>query len=148
MGDNMIANIAGSKETFTGAVDFISPQIDPITRTISIRTTLTNTKNNVLRPNLYMDVSIMHSLPLALTIPTSAIIRLKNLDYVITQNNNKQFVAKEVSLGTSSEGYTQIIEGLSENENVVTSSQFFIDSESNVQASLQRFTLDNKQKAV
>ncbi|BCD92637.1 hemolysin D (plasmid) [Francisella halioticida] len=141
-GYDLIASIAGTQEKFIGKIDFISPEIDPITRTVSVRATLRN-KDDILRPNLYMDVSIVHKLPKALTIPSSSIIRLKDINYVIIQNKNKEFSAQEVILGQSAQGYTQILKGLALGDEVVTSSQFLIDSESNVQESLKRLTHSN-----
>ena len=84
VGDKLTGKVKGINHTFTGRITFISPTVDPITRTVAVRATLDNDKH-LLKPNLYMDVSISaKELPKTLSIPNSAVIRLKNIDYVIT----------------------------------------------------------------
>ena len=63
---------------------------------------------------------------------------------MILENGKGQFSAQEVKLGLEANGYTQILAGLTANDNVVTSSLFLIDSESNVQASLKRLNANHK----
>ena len=47
-------------------------------------------------------------------------------------------------MGIETQGYVQVLEGLSQEDKVVTSAQFLIDSESNVQASLVRLNVNHK----
>lgn len=141
VGDKLIIKNDKINANITGKIDFISPKISPTTRTISVRATLNNEKY-LLRPNLYTDISIEHNLTRQLTIPTSAIIRRKDLDYVIVKNGN-DFFAKKVKIGQTAQGYTQILQGLQANDEVVISSHFLIDSESNIQESLKRLTLSD-----
>ncbi|WP_440993697.1 efflux RND transporter periplasmic adaptor subunit [Cysteiniphilum litorale] len=144
IGDEISGKINGTNEISKGKLTFISPTIDPVTRTVTIRATLDN-KDQLLKPNLYMDVSILSKkLAKSLTVPSSAIIRLKDLNYVILENEQGQFSAQEVKLGLEANGYTQILAGLTVNDNIVTSSLFLIDSESNVQASLKRLNANHK----
>ncbi len=141
IGDEIIGKVNGLNRIFNGVLTFISPTIDPITRTVTIRATLDNTEH-VLKPNLYMDVSILSQQSIkALSVPSLAIIRLKDINYVILETGNGQFGAQEIALGLETNGYTQVLSGLKPGAKVVTSAQFMIDSESNVQASLQRLGL-------
>lgn len=144
VGDKLTGKVKGINDAFTGTITFISPTIDPVTRTVAVRATLDNSKQ-LLKPNLYMNVSIISKeLPKTLSIPSSAVIRLKNINYVITQNKSGRFIAKEIKIGVETQGYVQVLEGLSQDEKVVTSAQFLIDSESNVQASLVRLNVNHQ----
>jgi Cu(I)/Ag(I) efflux system membrane fusion protein len=102
VGDKLTGKVKGINDAFTGTITFISPTIDPVTRTVAVRATLDNSKQ-LLKPNLYMDVSIISKeLPKTLSIPSSAVIRLKNINYVITQNKSGRFIA--LSFTTKSQG--------------------------------------------
>jgi Cu(I)/Ag(I) efflux system membrane fusion protein len=144
LGDVLSGSVDGLKnEVFSGKISFIAPSIDPITRTLSVRATLDNPQNK-LKPNLFINVSIATKpLEHVLTIPTAAVIRLKTLDYVILSLENHRFVAQEVKLGIEAEDHYQVLAGLSDQDNVVISAQFLIDSESKVQESLRRLTQYN-----
>ena len=50
-----------------------------------------------------------------------------------------RFEPREVKLGRRGDGYTEIKEGLSVGDEVVTSANFLIDAESNLKAALQAF---------
>ncbi|TNF69387.1 MAG: efflux RND transporter periplasmic adaptor subunit [Gammaproteobacteria bacterium] len=142
IGDEIKGKVKGINHIFKGKVTFISPTIDPVTRTVAVRATLDNT-DELLKPNMYMDVSIVSkTLPRTLSIPDSAIIRLKDINYVIIQNKDDRFIAQEVKLGIETQGYVQVLSGLNESDKIVTSALFLIDSESNVQASLKRLNLN------
>ena len=142
IGDEITGHLDGVAHSFKGKITFISPTVDPITKTVSIRATLDNS-TNLLKPNLYMDVVLnAYQLPHQLSISKAAVIRLKNIDYVITQNKDNRFIAKEIKLGIATEEYYQVLQGLKVGEKVVTSAQFLIDSESNVQASLVRLGME------
>ncbi|MCF6767664.1 efflux RND transporter periplasmic adaptor subunit [Thiotrichales bacterium 19S11-10] len=139
VGNDVIGKVTGIEGvTFHGVINFISPTVDPVTRTISVRATLDNTSQQ-LKPNLFMDAVIRTS-PLkdVLVVPKSAVIRLKEIDYVIVASQDNYFFAQEVKLGESNDHYYQILNGLKKGDKVVVSAQFLIDSESDIQASIKR----------
>jgi Cu(I)/Ag(I) efflux system membrane fusion protein len=76
----------------------------------------------------------------ALTIPAQAVIRTGERNVVVVALGAGRFEARDVKLGAQGNGLAEIKAGLSEGEQVVTSSQFLIDSESNLQAAIQKMT--------
>ena len=134
-------------EKYTGKVQFISPIVDPVTRTLQVRLAFDNSKLE-LKPNMFANVQIQAK-PRedVLTIPREALIRSGNNDHVILDLGKGEFIAQEVKIGIESEGKYEIVAGLKAGDKVVTSAQFLIDSESNVSAGMRRITTnDNKVK--
>ncbi len=67
-----------------------------------------------------------------LAVPDSAVIHSGQRDVVVLDLGHGLFQAKAVTLGVSSRGLWQVLEGLTEGERVVVAAQFLIDSESNL----------------
>lgn len=131
-----------------GELIFINPQLNPNTRTLKVRLAFPN-PDLLLKPNMYADISIYANRKNnVLAIPLSAVIKNNNMSYVIVSGENNTFYAKEVIVGQTRDDAIEIKKGLTEGQKVVTSGQFLIDSESNVQQSLMRIGLQSKQKPI
>jgi len=83
----------------------------------------------------------------AITIPSEAVVRSGERDQVFVVREPGKFEPRTVKVGLTAEGLTQITEGVDVGEEVVTSSQFLIDSESKLREStakmLEALTMDN-----
>lgn len=127
---------------YNGKVSFIYPTIEPKTRTVKVRIDVQN--NGELKPDMLANVTIMgKELDNALVAPENAIIRSGKNDIVIIALGEGRFRPQNVLLGEYSDGYYQVLNGLSEGDQIVTSAQFLIDSESNLRTALNQFTSDN-----
>jgi len=125
-----------SGRSFEGKVTFINPVVDPKTRTIQVRMEFDN-PDWELKPDMYANVMIKSPVEIeALAVPEEAVIRSGLENRVVVQNAKGQFSSKKVTLGAQAEGYIQISDGLKEGDKVVTSSNFLIDSESNLKEAL------------
>ena len=123
---------------FSGQVDYVYPVLDPKTRTLRVRLRFDNPKER-LKPNMYARVSIYGRLkPNALTIPREALIPAPGRDRVVVALGDGKFHVHEVMTGLESGEYVEILAGISEGDQIVTSSQFLIDSESSIAGSIQR----------
>jgi membrane fusion protein, copper/silver efflux system len=123
---------------WTGSVEFIYPDLDPVTRTLRIRLRFDNSEG-LFMPNMYAHVDIyVDEKREALSIPREALIRDAKQDRVIVALEGGRFEARQVSPGIESGDYIEIKSGLEEGEQIVVTSQFLIDSESSLKASLQR----------
>jgi Cu(I)/Ag(I) efflux system membrane fusion protein len=121
-----------------GVVDYIYPDLDPVTRTLRVRLRFENPEEKLM-PNMYAHVTVYAGeRKEALSIPREALIRDAKQQRVIKALGDGRFQAQEVVAGIESGDRVEIISGLYEGDNVVTSSQFLIDSESNLKASLNR----------
>jgi multidrug efflux pump subunit AcrA (membrane-fusion protein) len=74
----------------------------------------------------------------ALVVPTEAVLRTGERSVVILSQSEGRFLPREVTTGFSQGGLTQILEGIGEGDEVVTSSQFLLDSESKLQEAIQK----------
>lgn len=121
-----------------GKIDYIYPMLDNKTRTLKARVSLTN-KTQLLKPNMYLDAVIHYQDEAdSLTVPSEAVIRTGTVDRIVLALGGGQFKSVEVKLGRINSQQAEILEGLSEDDCVVTSAQFLLDSESNKAADLQR----------
>jgi Cu(I)/Ag(I) efflux system membrane fusion protein len=127
-------------EPHEGEVTFIYPELmKPETRTVSVRIELPN-PDGKMRPGMYADVVLEPGKEDAvIAVPDSAVIDSGTRQVVLVAKGNGRFEPREVNLGRRGEDYTEVTEGLSEGEEVVTSANFLIDAESNLKAALQSF---------
>ena len=129
-------------EVFSGRVDYVYPVLDPKTRTLQVRLRFDN-PNERLKPNMYARVTIFgKSHPGALSIPREALIRGQDVDRVVVALGDGNYTVHEVMSGIESGNWVEIVAGLEEGDEVVTSAQFLIDSEASLAGSIQR--LDSK----
>jgi len=132
---------------FNSRITFIYPTLDAKTRTVKVRFDIPN-YNNELKPSMFATIDIsgkdLSNHPL---IPEQAVIRSGQKNIVIIALGNGKFKSVEVKLGENAKGYFQVLEGLDEGTRIVISSQFLIDSESNLKAALNQFRPFNKDTA-
>lgn len=127
-----------------GQVDYVYPTIDPVSRTLTVRLSFDDVAG-ILMPNMYADVEIQgRAREGVLTIPVEALIRSSQGDRVILALGEGRFRPARVVAGVQSGNFIEIISGLREGEVVVTSSQFLIDSEASLNASLLRLSLEGE----
>jgi Cu(I)/Ag(I) efflux system membrane fusion protein len=125
-------------ERWVGTVDYVYPELDPTTRTLQVRLRFDNTAG-ALRPNMFARVEISgDETGPVLHVPREAVIRGGNADRVVLALGGGQFRAQPVELGIETGEQVEIRSGVSEGDVVVTSGQFLIDSESNIDAALAR----------
>ncbi len=125
-------------ETWQGKVNYVYPTLDPKTRTARIRLRFQN-RNDLLKPNMFAQVTIhADAKEDALMIPREAVIRTGTQDRVVLALGEGRFKSIEVKLGRMDEQYVEIIAGLESGEEVVTSAQFLLDSESSKTSDFRR----------
>ncbi len=125
-------------QVFTGQVDYVYPVLDPKTRTLRARLLFENPGER-LKPNMYARVSIYGKLhPNALSIPREALIRAPDRDRVVVALGDGKFRVHEVLTGVESGEFVEILAGIEEGDEIVTSAQFLLDSEASLAGSIQR----------
>jgi Cu(I)/Ag(I) efflux system membrane fusion protein len=131
IGDTAKIQLSGIPgKQFEGRLDYIYPYAESKTRTIKARLVFDNPEQ-LLKPNMFAEVSIYAGRKIdAIVIPDEAIVRSGTRTQVFIVREKGKFEPRIVRLGIASEGQVQVLEGLSAGEEIVTSSQFLIDSES------------------
>ncbi|OUD16302.1 efflux RND transporter periplasmic adaptor subunit [Thioflexithrix psekupsensis] len=126
-------------QSWQGTVDYLYPELDPVTRTLKARLHFPNPKRE-LKPNMFAKITIYGEPKTnVLTIPKQALIVTGQREAVITALGDGRFQAVDVTTGIWEKDQIEITSGLTENNVVVISGQFLIDSEANLQASFLRF---------
>lgn len=121
--------------SFKAKISFISPDIDPQTRTAKARIEIAN-KDQSLKPNMYANVFIKKTLGDSIVVPDDAVIDTGLRKIVFVRSEGTMFEPRELQLGPRVEGQFVVLEGLKTGDEIVTSAHFLIDAESKLKASL------------
>lgn len=123
---------------FKGHITYIYPELDPKTRTLRVRLLVPN-QDELLKPNMFAEVKIFGGPKKdLLKIPREALIVTGERESVVMDLGNGQYQPVDVVSGMHSHNEVEILSGLKENDHIVSSGQFLIDSEANLQASFSR----------
>ena len=125
-------------EVFEGSVDYVYPVLDSMARTLKVRLRFENPDER-LKPNMYARVTVFAGARNdLLSIPREALIRSGRADRVVVALGKGSYTVYEVMSGIESGNWIEIIAGLEEGDEVVTSAQFLIDSEASLAGSIRR----------
>ncbi len=130
-----IAAVAYPGEVFQGKVVSLKPVLDAMTRSLDARIEVEDSGHQ-LKPEMFVDVNIKVDLGEKLAVPEEAVMDTGERKVVFIAQPEGHFVARDVTLGHKAAGFYEVLEGLSEGDLVVTSGNFFIDSESRLKAAL------------
>lgn len=131
--------VSGSKATltlsalpgreFTGTIIFISPAVDPQTRTVTVRAAIAN-PGGVLKPNMFGELRLGTGRERqALVVPQEAVVRQDDSSFVFVAANDSLFSRRSVSLGSARQGEIEVTAGVAEGEHVVANGAFLLKSE-------------------
>ena len=123
-----LASVPG--RSFHGTLDYIYPYAEAKTRTTKVRLVFEN-KERLLRPDMFADVTILSDTQEdAVVIPAEAVVRSGDRAQIFVVREPGKFEPRDVALGVESQGFVTVLDGVSEGEQIVTSAQFLVDSES------------------
>jgi RND family efflux transporter MFP subunit len=125
--------------TLSGRVDFIYPDVDMATRTARVRIVLSNPDGS-LSPGMFVRAALKVSMGTQLIIPASGVLQSGTRQIIFVDHGNGYLEPREVQLGTRVGDDFVVLRGLKEGEQIITSANFLIDSESQLQAALGSFT--------
>ena len=125
-------------KVFTGRVVSVDPILDAATRTTRVRA-LVSTPDAALRPESFVNVRLQVPLGRRLAVPKDAVMDTGEHQIVFVVRGAGEFMPRAVTLGREAEGAYEVLSGLEPGEEVVTSANFLIDSESRFRAALAGF---------
>jgi len=126
-------------KAYTGTVTYVYPTLTAETRTVPVRVELAN-PGGLIKPGMFAQVELhVSGKGKVVTVPVSAMIDSGARQVVLVQADEGRFEPREVKVGARSDNYIEIIDGVAEGEQVVTTANFLIDAESNLQAALTGF---------
>ena len=123
---------------FTGRVDFIYPEIDPVTRTARVRLRFANPSLKLV-PGMFVNVSIEAPMGEQEVIPASGVLQTGTRAIVFVDQGDGYLEPRDVRLGAEVGDEYIVLSGLKPGERIVTSANFLIDSQSQLQAALSAF---------
>ncbi len=140
-----LASVPGA--TFTGSVAYIYPYAEAKTRTTKVRMVFKNDAR-LLRPDMFAEVSIKAAVQKnAIVIPAEAVVRSGAKAQVFVVRGPGKFEPRVVKLGVESDGKVIILKGIKAGDEVVTSAQFLVDSESKLREATSKMLDSIKAKA-
>ena len=129
-----------STRTLRGKVTFVYPEIDPQTRRAKVRIEFAN-PGLEFKPQTYVTVILKTPGGHQLAVPKEAVIDDGNRQYAILARPNGYFEPREIKVGPPVDDYFPLISGLIAGDRIVTSAQFLVDSETNLQAAMKSMSL-------
>lgn len=126
-------------ETFPGRIDYIYPYLKEASRTARVRLRFPNPQLK-LKPEMFAQVQIKSPVTKeAVVVPTEAVLDTGLKQHVFVALGGGKFEPREVKLGVygNDNHYREVLSGLKGGEEVVTSAQFLLDSESRFREAIQ-----------
>jgi len=125
-------------QVFAGKVDYLLPQLDATTRTLPVRLVFSN-PNLKLRPGMYVNVDLKLPLGRRLVVPDSAVFHSGMKNLIFTYAGDGNIAPHEIELGPLIGDEFVVSKGAKAGEQIVTSANFLIDSEAQLQAAAGAF---------
>lgn len=134
-----IVMISQPEKEIKGKVSFVEPVFQETTRTVKVRVVIDNS-NDVFKLGMYSDLIIEHDMGKGLLIPESALLRtgVRNLAFRVLPEN--RFEPVEVKLGGQFNDQFEVLAGLKNGDEIVTSAGFLIDAESRLKSATSAMT--------
>jgi Cu(I)/Ag(I) efflux system membrane fusion protein/cobalt-zinc-cadmium efflux system membrane fusion protein len=123
---------------FNGRIDQILPQVDMATRTVRVRLAFSN-PGVVLKPGMYVNVAIVVQLGRQMVVPTSAVLQTGTRAIAFVDHGNGNLEPRAVETGPQIDDSVIVLSGLKPGERVVSSANFLVDSEAQLQAAAGAF---------
>jgi cobalt-zinc-cadmium efflux system membrane fusion protein len=133
-GDDVVVQTDAYPDSFHGRISYVSPALDPNTRTLQARIVVDN-PGEKLKKDMYCTVTVTAgSISNATAVPDSSVLRDENNQpFVYVALGANQFGRRDVDIGQSQNGQTQILKGISVGEKVVGDGSLFIQFANSLQ---------------
>ncbi|MGD0304973.1 MAG: efflux RND transporter periplasmic adaptor subunit [Candidatus Acidiferrales bacterium] len=128
VGDDVVVQTDSYASTsFHGKISFVSPAVDPTTRTLQARIVVDN-PGEKLKNNMYVTAVVTAgSVQNAIAVPDASILRDdENQPFVYVANSSNSFGRRSVDIGQSENGVTQVLKGLSPGEKIAGNGSLFL----------------------
>jgi RND family efflux transporter MFP subunit len=115
-------------ERFPGKITNLGQELDPKTRVMQVRVVLNNPGQR-LRPEMLANAEIpVGEATSMLTVPSDAVQQIDGQDIVFVRTGGDHFTVRPVHVGTTVDGRTPVLEGLTAGEQVVAKGSFVLKS--------------------
>jgi len=134
VGDDVRIDNEAYSDVVRGKIQYVAPALDPTTRTLQARIEAANPGER-LKKDMYVIAEVSAGvIPNAITIPDAAVLRdSQNMPYVYAQTGTNQYARRNVTLGESQGGVTQVLTGLQVNDKIVGDGSLFLQFQNSIQ---------------
>jgi len=123
---------------FAGRVSFIWPQLDQTTRTAKVRLEIPNPELK-LSLGMFVNVKLAIALGRQLAIPAAGVFQSGTRQIAFVDRGSGYFEPREIEIGARAADDVVVTKGLKAGDRIVTSANFLMDSESQLQAAMGSF---------
>ncbi len=116
------------KSIFVGRIVYVADTINPVTRTVTVRTVVQNPER-ILKPAMLASMHITETPRLYLAVPESAVVREANQDYAFIAEGNNSFLRVPVELDHVIGDVRPVLKGLTDGQQIVMEGAFHLDNE-------------------
>jgi Cu(I)/Ag(I) efflux system membrane fusion protein len=132
-------------KTFETTIAFIAPRVDPQTRRAEVRLEVDNTHHE-LRFDMWANVQLEVPMGEVLAVPASAVLDTGRRFVAFVSHPNGRIEPRNLAVGTRTDEYYEVLNGLEPGEKVVTRALFLVDSESQLEAAIMGMTSSSDEK--
>jgi membrane fusion protein, heavy metal efflux system len=133
-GEDVVVQTDAYPGSFHGRISYVSPALDPNTRTLQARIVVDN-PGEKLKKDMYCTVTVTAgSISNAIAVPDSSVLRDdNNQPFVYVVMGQNQFGRRDVETGQSENGQIQILKGISVGDKVVGDGSLFLQFANSIQ---------------
>ncbi|MCC6916629.1 efflux RND transporter periplasmic adaptor subunit [Nitrosomonas sp.] len=114
--------------SFDGTIIFVSDIVNPLTRTVTVRTEVDNPERR-LRPDMLTTVHIDEHARERLVVPEGAVVRENNEDHVFVARKDGGFTLTPVRLEEAINRMRPVVEGLIPDQQIIVEGAFHLNNE-------------------
>ncbi len=123
---------------FKGHIDQILPDVDLTTRTVRVRLVFSN-PGVVLKPGMFVDVKMSAPMGRQLVIPASGVLQAGRRQIAFIDHGQGSLEPREIETGTRTDDSIVVLKGLKAGDRIVSSANFLVDSEAQLQGAMGGF---------
>lgn len=113
---------------FTGKLIFVADVVNPLTRTVTVRTDLDNS-DEAIKPDMLVSMLVQSKAVKQIAVPLRAVVRENDKDHVFVEIAPNKFRMREVELGSKYQEMVSVSEGLEQGEKVIAEGAFHVNNE-------------------
>lgn len=132
-----VTSVSFPGNKFYGEIKAVDTYLDSESRTLRVRAEVSN-PDGLLKPDMYVDVVIHVDFGEKIAIPEEAVIDTGTRQIVFVKKGQGVYEPREIKVGHNSDDFYEIVSGVKVGEEVVTSANFLIDSESKLKSAIQK----------
>ena len=115
-------------QVINGHLSFVSPVVNPETRTVLARMDLPNPQG-IYKPDMLASMTFENRPEKDLTIPSTAVVREENKDHVFVRKSARVFVLHPVELGVEVSDHRVVLHGLTADDTIVLDGAFHLNNQ-------------------